>query len=256
LGPAQAQPPALGALLALVGAGGMVGVNSIYKLMRVLLISLLIAFLLLQKDHELLQAAAWNNEPLLAFDHARQLLTGVPLGSLNLARIPSIFPDYLIAIALAITGLPFQWQYAIFVLIFASLQLYLTAGIICLLCQIRIEYGLIIAGLVSFGLAAASGDYSLNLQLSHLPLNHGGNVIMFLGFTWLMLLTFMQSSPTKAVLAFPFLGLLAIASLASLSNKLFVLQAVLPAIFCYAVNASYGLEGRWHSRTLKASTNW
>ena len=76
----------------------------------------------------------------------------MPLGSLNLARIPSIFPDYLIAIALAITGLPFQWQYAIFVLIFASLQLYLTAGIICLFCQIRIEYGLIIAGLMSFGL--------------------------------------------------------------------------------------------------------
>jgi hypothetical protein len=48
----------LGALLALVGAGGMVGMNSMYKLMRVLLISLLIAFLLLQKDHELLQAAA------------------------------------------------------------------------------------------------------------------------------------------------------------------------------------------------------
>jgi hypothetical protein len=45
LGPAEAQPPALGALLALVGAGGMVGVNSIHKLMRVLLISLLIAFL-------------------------------------------------------------------------------------------------------------------------------------------------------------------------------------------------------------------
>jgi hypothetical protein len=152
--------------------------------------------------------------------------------------------------------LPFQWQYAIVVLIFASLQLYLTAGMICLLWQIRIEYGLIIAGLVSFGLAAASSDYSLNLQLSHLPLNHGGNVIMFLDFTWLMLLAFMQSGPTKAVLAFPFLGLLAIASLASLSNKLFVIQAVLPAIFCYAVSTSYGLEGRWHSRTLEASTNW
>jgi hypothetical protein len=96
----------------------------------------------------------------------------------------------------------------------------------------------------------------LDLQLSHPPLNHGGNVIMFLGFTWLMLLTFMQSGPTKAVLAFPFLGLLAIASLASLSSKLFVLQAVLPAVFCYAVSTSFGLEGRWHSRTLKASTNW
>jgi hypothetical protein len=58
LGPAQAQPPALGALLAVVGAGGMVGINLLYKLMRVLLISLLIAFLSLQKDHELLQAAA------------------------------------------------------------------------------------------------------------------------------------------------------------------------------------------------------
>jgi hypothetical protein len=127
----------------------------------------------------------------LAFDRARQLLTGVPLGSFNLARIPSIFPDYLIAIALVITGLPFQWQYAIFVLIFANLQLYLTAGMICLLWQIRIEYSLIIAGLVSFGLAAPSSDYSLNLQLWHLPLNHGGNVIMFLGFTWLMLLTYM-----------------------------------------------------------------
>jgi hypothetical protein len=79
---------------------------------------------------------------------------------------------------------------------------------------------------------------------------------MFLGFTWLMLLTFMQSGPAKAVLAFPFLGLLAIASLASLSSKLFVLQAVLPAVFCYAVSTSFGLEGRWHSRTLKASTNW
>jgi hypothetical protein len=54
---------------------------------------------------------------------------------------------------------------------------------------------------------------------------------MFLGFTWLMLLTFMQSGPTKAVLALPFPGLLAIASLARLSNKLFVIQAVLPAIF-------------------------
>jgi hypothetical protein len=29
---------------------------------------------------------------MLAFDHARQLLTGVPLGNLNLARIPSISP--------------------------------------------------------------------------------------------------------------------------------------------------------------------
>ena len=209
------------------------------KLVRVLLLTLLISFLLLQKDHELLQAAAWNNEPLLAFDHARQLLTGVPLGSMNLARIPSIFPDYLIAIALAITGLSFQWQYAIFVLIFAALQLYLSAGIICFLWQIRIEFGLIIAGLVSFGLAAASSDYSLNLQLSHLPLNHGGNVIMIMGFIWLMLATFKQSISTKAILTFPFLGLLAIAGLASLSNRLFVLQAVLPAIICYALDHQY-----------------
>jgi len=75
-------------------------VTRLKKLVKVLIAffaALGIAFLLLQCLSQLgLQQAVWDNEKLLLFDHIHRLQAGDKLTQLNLARIPSLFPDYIL----------------------------------------------------------------------------------------------------------------------------------------------------------------
>ena len=72
----------------------------------------------------------WDNEKLLAFDHVRLLQNGAGITNLNLARIPSLAPDYILAWLTQIFGEDIRQQYFSYLILQSSAQLGLSAYIL------------------------------------------------------------------------------------------------------------------------------
>ena len=80
-------------------------------------------------------SGAWDNEKLLAFDQIRLVEQGAVIANLNLARIPSLFPDYLLAYLSQLAGSDIRSQYFFYIIVQTSLQLGLSSWILRIITQ-------------------------------------------------------------------------------------------------------------------------
>lgn len=205
-------------------------VTRLKKLVKVLIAffaALGIAFLLLQCLSQLgLQQAVWDNEKLLLFDHIHRLQAGDKLTQLNLARIPSLFPDYILGWLISGFSKDIRTQYVIYIWLVLAIQLLMAAVLLKKLVPMSFLGSAILIGSLQLFLICISRAFAFNLQLAVLPLNHGGNLLLYWLFLFLLLKA-LSSSGDNNVYSFA-IGLLAF--LACISNRLFYLQAVLPAL--------------------------
>ena len=186
-----------------------------------------IAFLLLQCLSWLgLLQGVWDNEKLLMFDHIHQLQDGDKLTQINLARIPSLFPDYFLGWLISGFTKDIRLTYIIYIWLILVLQLLMAAAILRKLVPISFFRAVILIGFLQLILLYISHDFAFNFQLAVLPLNHGGNLLLYWLFL-LLLLKALSSTGNGSVYAIT-IGLLAF--LACISNRLFYLQAILPAL--------------------------
>jgi hypothetical protein len=183
--------------------------------------------LLAQTPHYWQQDAIWDNEKLLVFDHLQLMHRGVALWDINLARIPSIAPDYFIAEITRGLSQDIRIQYLLFLVALSSVQLGLGAAIVSKLTNARLEIALINLALISYLLGWISPDFVSNRSLAALPLNHGGNLAMVLLF-YLALISFASRQEKISRLKVAALGLIALAAVAS--NRIFLIQALGPAV--------------------------
>jgi len=171
----------------------------------------------------------WDNEKLLAFDHVRLIEQGAGITNINLARIPSIFPDYILAWLSQIAGSDIRTQYLFYIVVQTCLQLSLSSWILRIITQASWLQCLAVVGGLSYLMGLASPAWAANHSLAALPLNHGGNLVMVLTLTGFCLQ--LGRSPK----AQPYASLLGITFfLATLSNRILILQVAIPAFLLFA----------------------
>lgn len=173
-----------------------------------------------------LQDTIWDNEKLLLFDHLNRLAAGDGLNQLNLARIPSLIPDYLLGWLIAWFSKEVRLQYLIYVWIVTMLQLLLEGLLLCKLVGMGLPRAVLVVTGLQILLLGISFPLAINLQISHLPLNHGGNALLWL----LFLLLLLKALARPEVQRWQGWGLGCLACGACLSNRLFVLQAIVPSL--------------------------
>ena len=166
-------------------------VTRLKKLVKVLIAffaALGIAFLLLQCLSQLgLQQAVWDNEKLLLFDHIHRLQAGDKLTQLNLARIPSLFPDYILGWLISGFSKDIRTQYVIYIWLVLAIQLLMAAVLLKKLVPMSFLGSVILIGSLQLFLICISRVFAFNLQLAVLPLNHGGNLLLYWLFLFLLL---------------------------------------------------------------------
>lgn len=201
--------------------------KKLVKITFVFFTAVAIAFLLLQCLSQLgLQREVWDNEKLLLFDHIHRLQDGDELTKLNLARIPSLFPDYILGWLISGLTKDIRTQYIIYIWLILAMQLLMAAVLLKKLVPISFFKAVILIGFLQLILICISRAFAFNLQLAVLPLNHGGNLLLYWLFLFLLLKA-LSSYGDDNVYAIT-IGLLAF--LACISNRLFYLQAILPAL--------------------------
>ena len=171
----------------------------------------------------------WDNEKLLAFDHVRLIEQGAGIANINLARIPSIFPDYTLAWLSQLAGSDIRTQYLLYIVVQTSLQLGLSSWILRIVTQASWLQCLAVIGGLSYLMELASPAWAANHSLAALPLNHGGNLVMVLTLTGfcLQLVRSPKAQPYASLLGITFF-------LATLSNRILILQAAIPAFLLFA----------------------
>ena len=205
----------------------IIRLKKLVKIIYALLTAVGIAFLLLQCLSQLgLQQGVWDNEKLLLFDHVHQLQDGGKLTQLNLARIPSLFPDYTLGWLISGFTKDIRTQYIIYIWLILAMQLLMAAALLKKLVPMSIFRAVILIGFLQFILIYISRAFAFNLQLAVLPLNHGGNLLLYWLFLFLLLKAL--SSAGNGIVYSITIGLLAF--LACISNRLFYLQVILPAL--------------------------
>ncbi len=205
----------------------IIRLKKLVKIIYALLTAVGIAFLLLQCLSQLgLQQGVWDNEKLLLFDHIHKLQGGDNLTQLNLARIPSLFPDYILGWLISGFTKDIRTQYMIYIWLILAMQLLMAAALLEKLVPMSFFRALILIGFLQFILIYISRAFAFNLQLAVLPLNHGGNLLLYWLFLFLLLKAL--SSAGNGIVYSITIGLLAF--LACISNRLFYLQVILPAL--------------------------
>ena len=217
----------------------LIRLKKLVKIIFSFLTAVGIAFFLLQCLSQLgLQQGVWDNEKLLLFDHVHQLQDGDKLTQLNLARIPSLFPDYILGWLISGFTKDIRTQYIIYIWLMLVMQLLMAAALLKKLVPTSFLGAVILIGFLQLILLCISRDFAFNLQLAVLPLNHGGNLLLYWLFLFLLLKALSSSAngnvyaTTIALLVF----------LACISNRLFYLQVVLPALI---VSFALKSNSRW-----------
>lgn len=180
-------------------------------------------------------SGAWDNEKLLAFDQIRLVEQGAVIANLNLARIPSLFPDYLLAYLSQLAGSDIRSQYFFYIIVQTSLQLGLSSWILRIITQASWLNCLAVIGSLSYFMEIASPAWAANHSLAALPLNHGGNLVMVLALTGfcLQLARSPKAKPYASLLGITFF-------LATLSNRILILQVAIPALLLFAFKRERG----------------
>jgi len=179
--------------------------KKLVKITFVFFTAVAIAFLLLQCLSQLgLQQEVWDNEKLLLFDHIHRLQDGDELTKLNLARIPSLFPDYILGWLISGLTKDIRTQYIIYIWLILAMQLLMAAVLLKKLVPISFFKAVILIGFLQLILICISRASSFFLLLKALSSYGDDNVYAI----------------TIGLLAF----------LACISNRLFYLQAILPAL--------------------------
>ena len=217
----------------------LIRLKKLVKIIFSFLTAVGIAFFMLQCLSQLgLQQGVWDNEKLLLFDHVHQLQDGDKLTQLNLARIPSLFPDYILGWLISGFTKDIRTQYIIYIWLMLVMQLLMAAALLKKLVPTSFLGAVILIGFLQLILLCISRDFAFNLQLAVLPLNHGGNLLLYWLFLFLLLKALSSSAngnvyaTTIALLVF----------LACISNRLFYLQVVLPALI---VSFALKSNSRW-----------
>ncbi|NBQ97343.1 MAG: hypothetical protein EBU12_03770 [Microbacteriaceae bacterium] len=185
-----------------------------------------------------LQETVWDNEKLLLFDHLNRFAAGDGLNHLQLARIPSLIPDYLLGWIISWFSDDIRLQYFFYVWTISSLQLLLGGLLLSSLLSVDLARAVLVVSGLQILLLGISFPLAINLQISRLPINHGGNALLW--FLFLILLLKALASPLDQVRQGWVLGCLAFA--ACLSNRIFASQAILPALFL--ILSSHGRQHR------------
>lgn len=194
----------------------------------------------------------WDNEKLLPFDQLVLADKGASIFAMNLARIPSLAPDYLLAAFCRLMSNDIRIQYLTYVLIISALQILLEAALLARISKASLIISTTFIFFISFALGFASPEFSLNHSLASLPMNHGGNFLMVLLLLWLLLLHEDKIPPTaishKQILAFM------VCLLGTISNRIFFLQASLPGILVLSIQTNLDTKHAFStSRGLPAS---
>lgn len=182
----------------------------------------------------------WDNEKLLAFDHIQLIQADANPFELNLARIPSIVPDYALAWAGNLAWNDIRKSYLFYIIAQSACQLVLSTW---LLREITLKGWLTCISTVSaitYFIAVTSPAWATNHSLASLPLNHGGNLVMVLLIFCLSIA--ISHTTTKKRTLRSILG--AIILLASSSNRIVVVQAIIPSLLLFIMPAMTSLKKR------------
>ena len=172
----------------------------------------------------------WDNEKLLPFDHLYLANAGASLLTFNLARIPSLAPDYGLAWLMQGFWNDIRQQYLGYLILQSCIQLALGSWIVQQIARLGSLPSLAIFATVSYALGSISPAWATNHSLAALPLNHGGNLCLVLLIFALSLKAVLGTQSRSLSIG---LGLSVL--VASLSNRISVLQAVLPAFLLFAL---------------------
>ena len=203
---------------------------SISRLCFVVLAALLACLALLPVATQWLIGNPWilNNEHLAPFDYVSLLMAGeIDWADVTHARIPSVWPDYVLAFtSLALAG----WRVKAFV-IYWFLQFFISVfGLSCLGFLLSCRRGSLLTlfsltGLV--GMVYGSSQFRDLIFQSGIPARHGGSWLNF----WVLVLLFaflVRPSISKPLLWIGRLALFALVMVGVFSNRLLLIQFVLP----------------------------
>ena len=210
------------------------------KAITALLVGLLSGFTLyLANSHFLsnILHGGLDNDHLIVADQWLLVFAGyLNFADLVFSRLPSLFPDYVLGFLVlpSISDTPtYLAIYSIVQLLFIILAL---AAFVKVLLRKNILYIILFVGFVLLTLSLIKG-FSFALIISSLPVNHGGNVFNVLMASCLFFLFYLRgdslSHSNYKLLTGCFILLL---FLATLSNRFFFIQFLLPAILllCFA----------------------
>ena len=192
----------------------------------------------------------WDNEKLLAFDHVRLIGQGAGIANINLARIPSLFPDYVLAWLSQLAGSDIRAQYLFYIVAQTCLQLSLSSWILLIITQTSWFQCIVVIGGLSYFLELANPAWAANYSLAALPLNHGGNLVTLLTLTGfcLQLVRSPKAQPYASLYGTTFF-------LGTLSNRILIPQVAIPAFLLFALKKGKDrLIYKSLSRTVAIST--
>jgi len=190
------------------------------------------AILLAQTPEFWMQSWIWDNEKLLPFDHLVLASQGANILAMNLARIPSLVPDYIVAAFSRLISDDIRKQALAYILIISSAQILLASLLLARVVRLSLFNSIPLIVVTSFGLGFVCPVFALNHSLASLPMNHGGN--LFLVFLLMLLvmrasaLTHAKANSSQQILIF------VICLAGALSNRMFILQASLPGLVVLA----------------------
>ncbi len=170
----------------------------------------------------------WGDEPLIVFDHISQIKNGASISSLNYARIPSLFPDYILAYITGFFAPSIRHQYFWFTLLTGGLQILMMSGLVKQITKSNLIYSSLLVSTVGYTLGAINENIAFNLSFARYPVNHGGNLILVLLAANLFLTS--NSLPSRGLRLIMPAGQAAINFFAIISNRIFVPQATIPLI--------------------------
>ena len=192
----------------------------------------------------------WDNEKLLAFDHVRLIEQGAGIANINLARIPSLFPDYVLAWLSQLAGSDIRSQYLFYIVTQTCLQLSLSSWILRIITQASWLQCIAVIGALSYFLELANPAWAANYSLAALPLNHGGNLVILLTLTGfcLQIVRSPKAQPYTSLYGTTFF-------LGTLSNRILIPQAAIPAFLLFALKKEQDrIIYKGISRTVAIST--
>ena len=196
----------------------------------------------------LFDAQPWtlNNDHLIPFDHLRLLASEPGIGPLDIvvARIPSIFPDYLIA---AITRISFgdwlrrfslYWHFSIGLCIFSMLCLASYAGSLSSARPLRFVSS---CSVIFIALCYFFPSYRDIVFYSGFPIYHGGNFLNVCISSLFLMSLLSRSVASSISIARPCLtrleklALFGFVCVGSFSSRLYIVQFVIPAFTTYVL---------------------
>ena len=170
-----------------------------------------------------------DNDHLIVFDHWHQLFDGTLWPwEWVFSRLPSFFPDYGIGFGLALGISP--KQVSDYLAIHWIVQFALAAGLligltwVCARSRNRLD-AVLVASLTVLVATSFVPGFRFSLMMTGLPVNHGGNVVNVFLALGLVVAGFRSRLKSRRALAFV---LFAFGLLAGFSNRMFLLQFLLP----------------------------